>query len=131
MTGPEYGKQCTENGLLTSVTPYAIGYASIKTTWNLEKGSACAIVDSVDAYIIMGHCQSLSDSLISVVYPFLITSTVSLLNAILPPSRSSNAALNVVSFFLNGSRIGVDLFLRSVSTSSSENSCLKNVLGIP
>ena len=64
-------------------------------------------------------------------YPFLITSTVSLLNAILPPSRSSNAALNVVSFFLNGSRIGVDLFLRSVSTSSSENSRLKNVLGIP
>ncbi len=64
-------------------------------------------------------------------YPFFITSTVSLLNAILPPSRSSSAALNVVSFFLNGSRIGVDLFLRSVSTSSSENSRLKNVLGIP
>ena len=65
------------------------------------------------------------------VYPFFITSTVSLLNAILPPSRSSSAALNVVSFFLNGSRIGVDLFLRSVSTSSSEKSRLKNVLGIP
>ena len=64
-------------------------------------------------------------------YPFFITSTVSLLNAIFPPSRSSSAALNVVSFFLNGSRIGVDLFLRSVSTSSSEKSRLKNVLGIP
>ena len=64
-------------------------------------------------------------------YPFLITSTVSLLNAILPPSRSSSAALNVVSFFLKGSRIGVDLFLRSVSTSSSEKSRLKNVFGIP
>ena len=66
LTGPEYGKQCTENGLVTYVAPYTIGIASMKTTWNSMDGSVCAVVDSVDAYIIiMEHCQSLSDSLMN------------------------------------------------------------------
>ena len=64
----------------------------------------------------LGHVQAFGWA-----YFLEMTSTVNLLKASLPPSRISSAARKVVSFFLNGSRTGVNLFLSSPSTSSSLN----------